>query len=86
METSEAKIIAEAMVKAAEKSGEKVAQGIKEGLCEGFSEVAKGLRGTRAELMMDCLLKKAENGKIPEPDTEEWNTCKKIADKVLEEF
>jgi len=88
MKISEAKIIAEAMIKAAEKSGEKIAQGIKDGLCEGFSEVAKGLHGTRAELMMDVLLRQSEvdGGKIPEPGSAEWNKSKEIAKRVLEEF
>jgi len=88
MKVSEVKVIAEAMVKAAEKSGEKMAQGIKEGLCEGFSEVAEGLGGTRAELMMDVLLKQSEGngGNIPEPGSGKWNECKEIAKQVLKEF
>jgi len=88
MRVSEAKIIAEGMVKAAEKSGEKIAKGIKEGLCEGFSEVAKGLHGTRAELMMDVLLKQSEanGGKIPDPGSEGWNKSREIAKQVLKEF
>ena len=88
MKVSEAKIIAEGMVKAAEKSGEKIAQGIKEGLCEGLSKVAEGLSGSKAELMMDVLLKQTEanGGSIPEPGSKEWNKCKSIAKQVLEEF
>ena len=88
MKVSEVKVIAEAMVKAAEKSGEKIARGLKEGLCEGFSEVAKGLGGTRAELMMDVLLKQSEanGGNIPEPGSEGWNKSREIAKQVLKEF
>ena len=59
-----------------------------EALKNGFQEVGKSLGGTRAELMMGVLLKQSESngGKIPEPGSEEWNTCKRIAEKVLEEF
>ncbi len=46
------------------------------------------LRGTRAELMMDVLLKQSETngGKIPEPGSEGWNKSKEIAKQVLKEF
>jgi len=106
MKVSEAKIIAEGMVKAAEKSGEKIAEGMvrsaeniaaaiidnntknADALKEGFREVGKSLGGTRAELMMDVLLKQSEvnGGKIPEPGSEGWIKSKKIAKQVLEEF
>jgi len=57
-------------------------------LREGFREVGKSLGGTKAELMMDVLLKQSEvnGGKIPEPGSEGWNMSKKIAKQVLEEF
>lgn len=103
---SEAKIIAEAIVKASEKSGEKIAKGMTESaeklanaiidnntknaeaLKEGFREVGKSLGGTRAELMMDVLLKQSESngGTIPEPGSEGWNKSKEIAKHVLKEF
>lgn len=128
MKVSEAKIIAEGMVKAAEKSGEKVANGMvksaetigksitesaevtaksiiestektanaiidnntksAEALKEGFRQIAKSLGGTRAELMMDVLLKQSEAnaGKIPEPGSDRWNKSKEIARQVLKEF
>ncbi|NIU58373.1 MAG: hypothetical protein GWN67_18890 [Phycisphaerae bacterium] len=117
MKISEAKIIAEGMVKAAEKSGEKIAKGIEksaeataksiiqssektanaiidnntknaEALKEGFRQIANSLRGTRAELMMDVLLRQSEvnGGKIPEPGSEEWNKSKEVAQQVLKEF
>jgi hypothetical protein len=94
--------IAKGMVKSAEttakcmtESVEKIANAIvdnntknAEALKEGFREVGKSLGGTRAELMMDVLLKQSEanGGNIPEPGSEEWNKCKDIAKQVLEEF
>lgn len=59
-----------------------------EALKNGFREIGKSLGGTRAELMMDVLLKQSEvnGGKIPEPGSEEWNKCKEIAKQVLKEF
>lgn len=69
------------------KSSERNAQAILDGFRETAKLIGRSLGGTRAELMMDCLLAKANgSGKIPEPGSEEWNDCKKIADKVLEEF
>ncbi len=128
MRLSEAKIIAEGMVKAAEKSGKKIAKGMvksaeataksitesaeataksitqstekianaiidnntknAEALRDGFREIGKSLGGTRAELMIDVLLKQSEanGGNIPEPGSEKWNECKEIAKQVLKEF
>ena len=121
MTVSEARIIADGMVKAAEKSGERIARGIvksaersgeriakgivesadktanaiidnntknAEALKEGFRQIANSLRGTRAELMMDVLLKQSEanGGKIPEPGSEKWNKSKEVAKQVLKEF
>ena len=59
-----------------------------EALKEGFREIGKSLGGTRAELMMDVLLKQSEanGGKIPEPGSEGWNKSKEIAKQVLKEF
>lgn len=68
-------------------SSEKNAQAILDGFRETAKLIGSSLGGTRAELMMDCLLAKANgSGKIPEPGSDEWNACKKIADRVLEEF
>ncbi len=94
--------IAKGMVKSAEvtaksitDSAEKTAKAIidnntknAEALKEGFREVGKSLRGTRAELMMDVLLKQSEvnGGTIPEPGSERWNKSKEIAKHVLKEF
>jgi len=128
MTVSEARIIAEGMIKAAEKSGERIARSIvkssettaksitesaeataksiiessektanaiidnntknAEALKEGFRQIANSLRGTRAELMMDVLLKQSETngGKIPEPGSEKWNKSKEVAKRVLQEF
>ena len=59
-----------------------------EALKEGFREIGRSLRGTRAELMMDVLLKQSEanGGKIPDPGSGEWNRSKEIAKQVLKEF
>ena len=59
-----------------------------EALKEGFREIGRSLRGTRAELMMDVLLKQSEvnGGKIPEPGSEGWNKSKEVAKQVLKEF
>jgi len=94
--------IAKSMVKSAEttaksitESAEKTANAIidnntknAEALKEGFREVGKSLGGTRAELMMDVLLKQSETngGKIPEPGSDGWNKSKEIAKQVLKEF
>jgi hypothetical protein len=106
MTVSEARIIAEGMVKAVERSGEKIARGMiesareiasaiidnntknAEALGEGFRGIRKSLGGTKAELMMDVLLKQSEanGGNIPEPGSNEWNRCKLVAKQVLEEF
>jgi len=106
MSVSEARIIAEGMVKAVEKSGQKIAKGMiesageianaivdnntknAEALRDGFWGIRKSLGGTKAELMMDVLLKQSEanGGNIPEPGSKEWNKCREIARQVLEEF
>ncbi len=94
--------IAKGLVKSAEttaksitESAEKTANAIidnntknAEALKEGFREVGKSLGGTRAELMMDVLLKQSEvnGGKIPEPGSDGWNKSKEIAKQVLKEF
>lgn len=87
--------IARGMVKSAEKSAERIANAIvdnntknAEALREGFRDVAKSLSGTKAELMMDVLLRRSEanGGDIPEPGSDEWNKCKQVATKVLKEF
>jgi hypothetical protein len=57
-----------------------------EALRDGFKEVGKSLGGTKAELMMDVLLKQANGGDLPEPGSDEWNKCRDISKKVLEEF
>jgi cell division septum initiation protein DivIVA len=86
---------AETTAKGMTKSAEKIANAIIdnntknfEALKEGFREVGKCLSGTKAELMMDVLLKQSEanGGNIPEPGSKEWNKCKDIAKQVLEEF
>lgn len=91
MEISEAKIIAEGMVKAAEKIASAIVDNNTknaEALREGFREVGRSLGGTKAELMMDVLLKQSEanGGNMPEPGSNEWNKCKSVAKQVLEEF
>jgi cell division septum initiation protein DivIVA len=86
---------AEATAKSITQSTEKIANAIidnntknAEALKEGFREVGKSLGGTRAELMMDVLLKQSETngGNIPEPGSKKWNECKEIAKQVLKEF
>jgi hypothetical protein len=59
-----------------------------EALRDGFREIGKSLGGTRAELMMDVLLKQSEaNGwNIPTPGSRKWNECKEVAKQVLREF
>jgi len=100
MENQDAKLIAEGMVKSAEKlanaiidNNTKNANAIidsntknAEALRDGFKEVGKSLGGTKAELMMDVLLKQANGGDLPEPGSDEWNKCRDISKKVLEEF
>lgn len=94
--------IAKGLVKSAEttaksitESAEKTANAIidnntknAEALKEGFRHIGTSLGGTRAELMMDVLLKQSEvnGGKIPEPGSEGWNKSKEIAKQVLKEF
>ena len=94
--------IAKGMVKSAEataksiiKSAEKTVNAIidnntknAEALKEGFRQIGNSLGGTRAELMMDVLLKQSETngGNIPEPGSKKWNECKEIAKQVLKEF
>ena len=86
---------AETTVKGIIKSAEKTANAIidnntknAEALKEGFRQIANSLGGTRAELMMDVLLKRSETngGNIPEPGSKKWNECKEIAKQVLREF
>ena len=80
-----------------DRSSERSAQAIIQGseinaqaIVQGFRETAriigKSLGGTRAELMMDCLLLKSKDGTIPKPDSKEWDVCKTITTTVLEEF
>ncbi len=86
---------AEATAKSIIKSTEKTANAIidnntknAEALKEGFRHIGTSLGGTRAELMMDVLLKQSEvnGGKIPEPGSDGWNKSKEIAKQVLKEF
>lgn len=86
---------AETTVKGIIKSAEKTANAIidnntknAEALKEGFRQIGTSLGGTRAELMMDVLLKQSEvnGGKIPEPGSDGWNKSKEIAKQVLKEF
>jgi len=86
---------AETTVKGIIKSAEKTANAIidnntknAEALKEGFRQIGNSLGGTRAELMMDVLLKQSEanGGKVPEPGSEGWNKSKEIAKQVLKEF
>jgi len=85
----------EKVAKSMIKSAEKIANAIidnntknAEALKEGFRQIGNSLGGTRAELMMDVLLKQSEsNGEnIPEPGSKKWNECKAIAKQVLKEF
>jgi len=85
------KRIAKGMIKSAEEIANAIIDNNTknaEALKEGFREVGKSLGGTKAELMMDVLLKQSEanGGNIPEPGSTEWNKCKSIAKQVLEEF
>ena len=86
---------AEAAAKSMIRSTEKTANAIidnntknAEALKEGFRQIGNSLGGTRAELMMDVLLKQSEanGGKIPEPGSDGWNKSKEIAKQVLKEF
>lgn len=91
MEVSDAETIAQAMVKSAEKIANAIVDNNTknaQALREGFREVGKSLGGTKAELMMDVLLKQSEanGGALPEPGSKEWNKCKEIAKQVLKEF
>jgi len=68
MEISEAEKMAQGMVQSAEKIANAIVDNNTknaEVLREGFREVGKSLGGTKAELMMDVLLKQSEaNGVI----------------------
>jgi len=93
MGTREAEIIANGIVRGFEKTAnsmdrnsERNAQAIIRGFRETARSIGESLGGTKAELMMDCLLKKSEDGKILKPDSDEWNECRAISKRVLEEF
>ena len=83
--------IAKGLVKSAEKTANAIIDNNTknaEALKEGFRQIGNSLGGTRAELMMDVLLKQSEanGGNIPEPGSGKWNECKEIAKQVLKEF
>ena len=83
--------IAKGIVKSAEKTANAIIDNNTknaEALKEGFKHIGNSLGGTRAELMMDVLLKQSEvnGGRIPDPGSEGWNKSREIAKQVLKEF